>query len=287
MIKIDKNSRTRFLEKTAMDDQDDLEGGEYDLTIGDGDSDDEFQSSELRHRHARTVSTPVVSSERRQFVETSEMHEKIDRDERCCFFVVVAIIVCISVGGVALKYVALTWIAAHPTPAATGFRSDRYVQLKRGSWSEFESTRSRCTRPTVVEFDVWASTGETCSKGACLNLTDLLKTLEARATLDIEAYSTMGKTSHGAPLPCACAMRDDAGAVHSYLDPKLKDRRGDLFEAMIEFDLFEGHVVTMIVPQIATVSYRAWPSGDLIEMRVEGSDAVQWTASLFILGDNL
>lgn len=196
-------------------------------------------------------------------------------------YVTIALL-CAVCAAVAAHRAILSWAGDAPAEAALPHK-DRFIFTNRSNWTEYERGRSACARPSDAEVAVWASTGVACARGDCLEIAYLLRIMRALAARDGEAYSTMGRTARNAPLPCACAFRDDDGRVEAYLDPREKSRSGDMFVARVEIEVFGGTSARLEVPETATIEHRAWPSGAKVEVVATGTESARWSAAWFVM----
>lgn len=265
------------------DDEESQGGPDISLLVDDGEP-----PAGLRHRGQRSDfdhGSRIDEGTSSHFASASEESERIDRSERCLYIAITCFLFCGVLGMVAVHKLILDWQGGpsqEPSPATQD--RDRFIYLNHSTWSGYEHARSACLSPSDDEAAVWASVGEICAKGACLDIGELMRALKTRAERDGEAYSTMGYTERGASLPCAYAWRDENGTVRSYLGPKLSERRGRLYEVKVEIEFLGGHVATLVVPQTALVEHRAHPTGEKMETIVNGTEVVRWALAEFILG---
>lgn len=208
--------------------------------------------------------------------------DRVDREERWLSTIVTAALLC----GVLLLVLAHRFVLglrpSPPVPKPTTIDAFLYRDYAEVSWEEYRANGTRCAQPSEDELAVWIESGEACS-GTCLRIADVMNRLTREASVAGEAYSSMGRASRGAPVPCAMALREESGNVTAYLTPRAVEQSGSSFVATVEMPFFREESIEVPVRRVVVIEHAAWPSGARQRCKKEGDEAAQMAAALFVL----
>lgn len=133
------------------------------------------------------------------------------------------------------------------------------------SWEEYLLEDSKC-RSSVD-----------CANGRCVKIEEVAEVLLKASARIGEAYSTLGRSE--GPIPCAFAIGDGV-----FFYPTIESAEGGSRSVDVRSNAFEGAIDGVVVREIVSVRWRAWPGWNVTRERLVERRAMEWQVAVAILG---